>query len=498
MSRLGYLLTLLVLFFLTFPSTGLCLTYQTSDLQGTWYRHTLSSSQSPEWSRGRMNADASGHWTGTFIDSGGYTGTDDSFLTVLGTGEIKVQGITGTNHHFFLSPSKDLLTGVGSDDESEPWLTICVKQGSGFTTSDLAGTWKVFRLEVGHNQRWGYATMNVDSTGSFTWSAIRSDGGIESDPGRFSLTSAGVVTLLGDPEFKGQLNLGKNIIVATAGESIDPSIGILIKQASTTFTQSDLMGDWINYRLSTGNWKGWERQYLSLGPTQSEYIVTDSEGEVESGTTGPFSISSSGVLSIEGVPLQALMSSDKLFIGNVESENGSPSLFFTLKRGQTNYRTIRGRVTYNGNPECTMVLINGQYAFTCDGTGEYELVVPLNPQGQVMVQAFCRNLAPYRQAITPAAEVTTHDVAMAKEDKPDLSVTIDAQMVEGGQARVRGTVTHNANPLNAMVLINGQYTFTPQSTGAYDLNVPLNPQGQVTVQVFCANMAPFRQVVTPE
>ena len=497
MSRALFLAVASCVLLLALPLKAQGLTYHTSDLAGTWYRHSLSSNKSPEWSRGRMTADASGHCTGTSMDSNGYTGTVDVFLTVLGNGAVKDQGSTSTSHHFFLSPSKDLLAGVEIDDKSEAGLTICVKQGSGFTTSDLAGTWKVFRLEVGHHQRWGYATMILSPSGSFTWSAIRSDGGTESDPGRFSLSSEGVVTLLGDPEFKGQLNLGKNIIVATDGDSDDLSMGILIKQTSTTFTQSDLMGDWVNYRLATGNWKGWERQYLSLGPTQTEFIITNSDGETESGTTGPFSISSSGVLSIEGVPLQALMSSDKLFIGNVESENGSPSLFFTLKRGQTNYRTIRGTVTYDGSPVNAMVLANGQYMFTPADSGVYELVVPLDHQGRITPQIFCSGKAPYRQTFTPAAEVVTHDVAMVQEERPAMDVTINASTTSATRARVHGSVFSSGQPVNAMVLVNGQYMFTSQNTGAYDLDVPLDAQGKITVQVYCAGKAPFRQTLTP-
>ncbi len=160
--------------------------------------------------------------------------------------------------------------------------------------------------------------------------------------------------------------------------------------------------------------------------------------------------------------------------------------------------TVNGTVTYNGNPECTMVLVNGQYAFTCDGSGEYELIVPLDPQGKITVQAFCRGLAPYRQAFTPSGLEVTHEVAMVKETNPSMSVTVDTAKISPAKARVHGTVTYNGFPVCAMVLINGKYMFTSETSGIYDLNVHLDSQGQATIQVFCANLAPYRQVVTPE
>ena len=48
-----------------------------------------------------------------------------------------------------------------------------------------------------------------------------------------------------------------------------------------------------------------------------------------------------------------------------------------------------GSVTYKGAPVCAMVLINGQYAFTCSGDGTYDMAVPPDANGKITVQAFC-------------------------------------------------------------------------------------------------------------
>ena len=45
-------------------------------------------------------------------------------------------------------------------------------------------------------------------------------------------------------------------------------------------------------------------------------------------------------------------------------------------------------------PICAMVLANGQYMFTCDGTGSYLLKVPLDSNGQFKLQVYADGFAP--------------------------------------------------------------------------------------------------------
>ncbi|MBN1832246.1 MAG: hypothetical protein JW896_09060 [Deltaproteobacteria bacterium] len=70
-------------------------------------------------------------------------------------------------------------------------------------------------------------------------------------------------------------------------------------------------------------------------------------------------------------------------------------------------------------------------------------------------------------------------------------------------ATISGTV-HNcdygSNPQNlvAMVLANGQYMFSNNPVGEFSLHVPLDSNGEITLQVFAAGFTPFRKVFTPE
>ncbi len=64
---------------------------------------------------------------------------------------------------------------------------------------------------------------------------------------------------------------------------------------------------------------------------------------------------------------------------------------------------------------------------------------------------------------------------------------------------VSGSVTSdNGTPLCAMVLANGQHMFScGEDSGSYDLNVPPDENGAVTLFAFCDGLAPFRKTLYP-
>ena len=76
---------------------------------------------------------------------------------------------------------------------------------------------------------------------------------------------------------------------------------------------------------------------------------------------------------------------------------------------------VKGTVSYNGAPLCAMVLINGQYRFSCkagDDFGKYDMDVPLDGNSQITIQVFVAGLAPFLQTMdAPKTEV---NIAMQK------------------------------------------------------------------------------------
>ncbi|MCP4111668.1 MAG: hypothetical protein GY749_40125 [Desulfobacteraceae bacterium] len=63
------------------------------------------------------------------------------------------------------------------------------------------------------------------------------------------------------------------------------------------------------------------------------------------------------------------------------------------------------------------------------------------------------------------------------------------------QVNISGTVYYNNQPLNAMVLANGQYMFTDTADGTYDFDATRDENGEVTLFVFCDGFDPFRQIL---
>ena len=63
-------------------------------------------------------------------------------------------------------------------------------------------------------------------------------------------------------------------------------------------------------------------------------------------------------------------------------------------------------------PICAMVLANGQFIFSCDGTGSYALNIPLDANGQFKLQAYAQGFAPLTQTFDEFQ--TINDVRLAR------------------------------------------------------------------------------------
>ncbi|PID41056.1 MAG: hypothetical protein CR984_00020 [Proteobacteria bacterium] len=167
--------------------------------------------------------------------------------------------------------------------------------------------------------------------------------------------------------------------------------------------------------------------------------------------------------------------------------------------------TLKGIVTYQDKPVCGMVLINGQYMFSCaegDDFGKYELSAPLDPNGLLTIYVFVSGLAPFRQ-ITDSYGLT-FNVAMQTSEpgspSPDVTIAVDPGEVSPADwVRISGTVNFDDTPICGMVLANGQYMFScKENLGVYDLTVPLDHKGQITHYVFVAGKQPYKRVFTPK
>jgi len=65
-----------------------------------------------------------------------------------------------------------------------------------------------------------------------------------------------------------------------------------------------------------------------------------------------------------------------------------------------------------GTPICAMVLANGQFMFSCDGSGSYDLNIPLDANGQFKLQVYADGFAPEIQRFDEFSPI--NDVRMAR------------------------------------------------------------------------------------
>ena len=163
---------------------------------------------------------------------------------------------------------------------------------------------------------------------------------------------------------------------------------------------------------------------------------------------------------------------------------------------------INGTITQSGSPLCAMVLANGQYIFTCGADpGIFDLEVPLDENGEITLYGFCSGFSPFRAILTPDQALYL-DINMARAPSGSREIEITVQTEPGttnpDYARIRGTVAYDGTPLCAMVLANGQNMFScGANLGVFDLEVPLDVNGEITLYCFCSGFAPYKDVFTP-
>lgn len=80
---------------------------------------------------------------------------------------------------------------------------------------------------------------------------------------------------------------------------------------------------------------------------------------------------------------------------------------------------IRGAILLgnSGTPLCAMVLANGEFVFSCDGSGNYNMNIPLDGNGQFKLQVYADGFAPYTSRYDEFSLVNDAQMARASECK---------------------------------------------------------------------------------
>jgi hypothetical protein len=159
--------------------------------------------------------------------------------------------------------------------------------------------------------------------------------------------------------------------------------------------------------------------------------------------------------------------------------------------------SVGGNVYFGETPLCALVLINGQSQFSCDGTGRYDMQVPLDGNGMVTVQVFADGFAPFKQILTPE-QASAYQVNMIRVDQ-GRSFIVNASYAPSereGWFVVSGTVNSGGTPVCALILANGQKMFScNENLGNFFLEVPLDQDGNITLMIFAAGFTPYKQIL---
>lgn len=149
-----------------------------------------------------------------------------------------------------------------------------------------------------------------------------------------------------------------------------------------------------------------------------------------------------------------------------------------------------------------MVLANGQHMFTCgDEIGLYDLDVPLDGNREITLYGFCSGFSPFKTIIGPERG-GCYDIPMARAASGSREMEIMVESEPGNTnpnwVRISGTVTYDGTPLCAMILANGQNMFSCGADfGTFDLEVPLDGNGEISLYAFAAGFLVFKDVFMP-
>ena len=166
---------------------------------------------------------------------------------------------------------------------------------------------------------------------------------------------------------------------------------------------------------------------------------------------------------------------------------------------QSNLVDLTGTVQdTGGTPLCSMVLASGQFMFTCNPNGPYELLdLPREANDTVKRQVYVDGFFPKIDVLSGSTDET---VVMTRSGTcPDYNDAYTPSVVPGSAGKridISGSVLlqNTQTPICAMVLANGQFMFSCAGAGQYALNIPLDNNGQFKLQVYADGFAPNIQL----
>ena len=171
---------------------------------------------------------------------------------------------------------------------------------------------------------------------------------------------------------------------------------------------------------------------------------------------------------------------------------------FTSVGGGPGTVDLSGTVkTASGTGLCGMVLASGKFMFSCNPNGPFSLTnLTRENNGTVKRQVYVDGFFPKVDVLQGSINETM--VMTSAGTCPSYNTPYDPAFVPGSAGKrinIAGRVLlqNSQTPICAMVLANGQHTFSCDGSGSYALNIPLDTNGQFKLQVYADGFAPTIQ-----
>ena len=330
------------------PKSVPTITYNTSDLQGTWQIHEIavknpvSSKIYNGWMHGTLtlNAAGSGSQTNIVTANGSQLDVNGVSLQISSLGEITVSG--SSDLHGFMNPDKNTIIITSNEQQGNGYaLYVLQKKVSetSYSLADLQGDWQMHGLSAGNSTGakagWVHATLTGDAGGNFigNFTSVGGSGGINTS---ISITQDGFII--------GLNNIGSNVhgfmsadkktfyITMTGNEGSDYNLITFQKQeAGTTYSLSDLQGFWQSHTLVSDNiydstpWASWSHSRSTInskGDVNISNLVVNGQNRDDISTG--ISITSQGIITFDEVSnSHGFLSADKSFAIMTMPDEGS-------------------------------------------------------------------------------------------------------------------------------------------------------------------------------
>lgn len=220
----------------------------------TWNYSTMMTSGTMGWEHGTLSFDSNGFGNMT----GSRNGTPVSRSNIPYTMSLSGMLLNPGDNTFQCVVSRDMSVMVATftDSTGSPAMMIGQKRGGTFHTDDMTGTWRFQRLTAGSDNTtsgWAYGTMGIIS-GSASILSMTTNSGLGGG-GNFTYSmDNGIMTEALDASFYGVMSMDRSMIVATDSNGGKPELWVMMRTTQgTTYSMSDMMGDWVMHSVSSGN-----------------------------------------------------------------------------------------------------------------------------------------------------------------------------------------------------------------------------------------------------